>query len=52
MKRILITSVGTATAVNLIKYFHKLGDYIVGTDINAYGYTAGSMLVDEFVRDT
>lgn len=50
MKRILITSVGTATAVNLIKYFHKLGDYIVGTDINAYGYTAGSMLVDEFVR--
>ncbi len=48
--RILITSVGTATSINLIRYFHKLNDYIVGTDINLMGYTAGSMLADAFYR--
>lgn len=46
--KILISSVGTATSVNLIKYFKKLNDYIIGTDINPMGYTAGSMMVDKF----
>ena len=48
--RVLITSVGSATGVNLIKEFHKKGDYVVGTDINPYGYTAGSSLVDVFYQ--
>lgn len=47
---ILITSVGTVTSVNLIRYFGNMGHYIVGTDINEYGLTAGSQLVDKFVR--
>ena len=46
--RILITSIGTATSVNLVRYFHKLQDYVVGVDINPLGYTAGSLLVDKF----
>lgn len=46
--RILITSVGTATSVNLIKEFKKKGDYVVGVDINPLGYTAGSCLSDKF----
>lgn len=46
---ILITSVGTATSVNLIKYLKKFTDNIVvGTDINKYGFTAGSVLCDVF----
>lgn len=48
--RILITSVGSATSVNLIKYFRKLGDFIVGTDVNQYGYTSGSTLVDQYIQ--
>lgn len=51
--RILITSVGTATSVNLIKHFNKslVNDcYIVGTDTNEKGYTAGSILVDKFYQ--
>lgn len=48
--RILISSVGTATSIGLIKAFKKENDYIVGMDINPYGYTAGSMLVDIFYR--
>lgn len=47
---IFITSVGTATSVNLIKYFKKAGDYIVGGDINEYGYTAGSIMCHEYVQ--
>lgn len=47
--KIMITSVGTATSVNLIKYFSRLADIkIVGVDINAYGFTAGSTMVDSF----
>lgn len=48
--RILITSVGTATSVNLIKEFKKKGDYVVGVDINPIGYTAGSCLADKFYQ--
>ena len=48
--RILITSAGTATSVNLIRYFHKAGDYVVSVDINPFGYTAGSMLADKFYQ--
>ena len=48
--RILITSVGTATSVNLIKEFKKRGDYVVGVDINPLGYTAGSCLSDKFYQ--
>ena len=49
-KKYLITSVGTATAVNLIRYFQDAGVTVIGTDINEYGYTAGSMLADSFHR--
>jgi carbamoyl-phosphate synthase large subunit len=48
--RVLITSVGTTTSVNLIKEFKKKGDYVVGVDINPFGYTAGSCLVDKFYQ--
>lgn len=48
--RVLITSVGTATSVNLIKEFKKKGDYVVGVDINPLGYTAGSCLSDKFYQ--
>ena len=48
--RILITSVGTSTSVNLIKAFKKKGDYVVGVDINPLGYTAGSCLSDKFYQ--
>ena len=49
--RILITSVGTATAIGLIKAIKKIdGYYIIGTDINDYGFTAGSLLVDKFYK--
>jgi Carbamoylphosphate synthase large subunit (split gene in MJ) len=45
---ICITSVGTATSVGVIKNIRKYNKSIkiVGTDINPYGYTAGSQLVD------
>lgn len=50
MMRILVTSVGSATGVNLIRGFQKVGDYVVGTDINPYGYTAGSCLANKFYQ--
>ena len=48
--KILITSIGTTTGVNLIRYFKKLNQTVIGTDINDYGLTAGSQLVDKFVK--
>ena len=48
--RILVTSVGTATSVNLIRGLKKEGHTVLGTDINPLGYTAGSMLADCFFR--
>lgn len=48
--RILLTSAGTATCINLIKYLKKQKDYIVVTDINLLGYTAGSLLADKFYQ--
>ena len=42
----LITSVGTPTSINIIKMLK--GNVLIGTDINPYGYTAGSILVDKF----
>lgn len=52
MRKILITSVGTATSVGLIKALRKADPdlYLIGTDINQYGYTAGSMLADEYYQ--
>ncbi len=47
--KILITSIGTATAINLFKLLHEK-HRIVGTDIYPLGYTAGSMMVDDFVQ--
>lgn len=45
--KILITSIGTTTAINLYKLL--CGEYqIVGTDINPKGHTAGSLLVEKF----
>lgn len=48
MKTILLTSIGSATAVNLLKLL-KSKYYIIATDIYPLGYTAGSMMVDEFI---
>ena len=49
MKTILITSIGSATAVNLLKLLKE--EYtIVATDSNPYGYTAGSMMADMFYQ--
>lgn len=50
MMRILITSVGTMTSVNLIRAFKAKEDYVVGVDINPLGYTAGSCLSDKFYQ--
>lgn len=52
MRKILITSVGTATSVGLVKALRMAEPdiYLIGTDINRYGYTAGSMLVDEYYQ--
>ena len=47
---ILITSVGTATSVNLIRYLKRKGIRVAGTDLNPFGYTAGSLMVDAFIR--
>lgn len=47
--KVLITSIGTTTAVNLYKLLKETYQ-IVATDVNPYGYTSGSMLVDEFVQ--
>ena len=48
--RVLITSIGTATSVGLVKYFRKeVKDVVlVGVDVNPFGLTAGSQLVDRF----
>lgn len=48
----LITSVGTATSVGIIKNIRKYAPdaHIIGVDINPYGYTAGSQLTDAFYR--
>lgn len=48
--RVLLTSAGTATCINLIKYLKKQKDYVVVTDINDFGYTAGSLLADGFYQ--
>lgn len=50
IKKILITSVGTATSVGLIKHLKKFGFVIYGTDINDFGYTAGSLMVDQYFK--
>lgn len=48
---ILITSVGTATGVGLIKALKKTGRArVLGADTNPYGYTAGSMLADGYFQ--
>ena len=51
-KTICITAVGTATSVGVIRNLRKYSPdtFIIGTDINPYGYTAGSMLVDKFYK--
>lgn len=48
--KIGITSIGTATSVGLIKNIRKYDNSIeiIGMDINAYGYTAGSLMVDKY----
>lgn len=52
MKIVCVSSVGTATAVGVINNFRKYDSsiYIVGLDINDYGYTAGSQLVDKYYQ--
>lgn len=49
MKTILLTSIGSATAVNLLKLL-KNKYHIIATDIYPLGYTAGSMMADEFIQ--
>ncbi|MDF2881841.1 MAG: ATP-grasp protein [Clostridiaceae bacterium] len=49
MKNVLITSIGSSTAVNFIKLL-KEKYKIIGCDINEYGYTSGSMMVDEYYK--
>lgn len=49
MKTILLTSIGSATAVNLLKLL-KNKYHIIATDIYPLGYTAGGMLADEFIQ--
>lgn len=49
--KILITSVGTATSVNLLKKMKSMLDIsVVGTDINDYGYTAGSLMCSKYYK--
>jgi carbamoyl-phosphate synthase large subunit len=47
---ILITSIGTATSINLFKLLHAYNFRIIGTDINKFGMTSGSLLVDKFYQ--
>lgn len=47
--KILLTSIGTATAVSLYKLLRK-DNYIIGTDIFPIGSTAGSTIVDKFYQ--
>ena len=48
--KILVTAVGTATSIGIIKRIRKERPQwvVIGTDINKYGYTAGSLLVDKY----
>lgn len=49
--RVLVTSAGTATAVNLIKELKKFDDLeVFAADVNEYGYTAGSILADGYFK--
>lgn len=51
--KICITSIGSATALNLIKLLRKQTKYhvkIIGLDSNDFGYTSGSLLVDQFIQ--
>lgn len=51
--RICISSVGSATAVNIIKLLKIQNNYnveTIGIDNNPYGYTSGSLLVDKFYQ--
>lgn len=49
---IAISSIGTATAVGLLKCIRNIDKdiKIIGLDINELGYTAGSLLVDNFYK--
>lgn len=49
---IAISSIGSSPSVGLIKCIKKADENIkiIGFDINEYGYTAGSMLVDNFYK--
>ena len=49
MKSVLVTSIGSSTAVNFIKLLKKKYR-IIGCDINNYGYTSGSMMVDKYYK--
>lgn len=49
MDTILITSIGTTTAINLLKLLHQ--EYrIIAVDTNEYGFTAGSLMADAFYK--
>lgn len=49
---ILISSIGTATSVGFLKLIRMISEkhYVVGIDLNDFGYTAGSQLVDKFEK--
>lgn len=49
---IAISSIGTATSMGIIKCIKKYNSNIniIGTDINDFGYTAGSMMVNKFYK--
>lgn len=49
---VAITSIGTATAIGIIKCLRKINEKIsiLGLDINDYGYTAGSILCDKYYK--
>jgi len=34
----------------LIRYLKRKGIRVAGTDLNPFGYTAGSLMVDAFIR--
>lgn len=50
--KIAVSSVGTATSVGVIHNIRKYDPAIaiIGMDINPYGYTAGSQLVDRYYQ--
>ena len=45
---VLITSIGTSTSINLYKLLKDY--YIIGVDVNPFGYTAGSTMVDKYFQ--